>query len=82
MKSRDAMPKVAEFIDMLREAFGADCINDILRRGVRGEPVFHATENGHEIGTPLVRGNTEVKFDQYGRSYAVQQDGVKDAGSN
>lgn len=50
---RQKMPLVAAFIDDLRAAFGAECINDIIRAGLQGQPVFHASENGYQIGTPL-----------------------------
>jgi len=63
------MPKVAAFIDSLRKAFGDEHINDVLKRGVRGEPVFFAQENGFEIGTPLARMRGAVKWDAQGISY-------------
>lgn len=47
------MPLVAAFIDDMRAAFGAEYINDIIRSGIDGQPVFHASENGHQVGTPL-----------------------------
>lgn len=50
---RQAMPGVAAFIDQLRDAFGADQINPVIKAGIDGQPVFHARENGHEIGTPI-----------------------------
>lgn len=50
---REQMPETAAFIDALREAFGAEAINGQIRRGMKGEPVFHAREGGFEIGTPL-----------------------------
>lgn len=50
---RAEMPIVAAFIDDLRAAFGAKCINDTIRAGIDGQPVFHASENGHQVGTPL-----------------------------
>ncbi|MEQ0776549.1 hypothetical protein ABLT15_30000 [Paraburkholderia tropica] len=50
------MPETGEFVDALREAFGADEINAIVRRGRAGEPVFFAREAGHEFGTPLPSG--------------------------
>lgn len=53
---RERMPQVAAIIDALREAFGAVEVNAALRRGMRGGQGFHATENGHEVGTPLIRG--------------------------
>ena len=50
---RTAMPQTAAFIDNLREAFGAECINAVIKAGMQGLPVFHAKENGIEVGTPL-----------------------------
>lgn len=47
---RLAMPKVTEWIDALRETFGADPINAAIRAGLDGQPTFWASENGHEIG--------------------------------
>ena len=68
MDSRTAMPKVAVFVDSLRKAFGAEYINSILQQGMRGEPVFHATENGFEIGTPLPPAKATVFWDEKGVS--------------
>nr|WP_080423779.1 hypothetical protein [Burkholderia ubonensis] len=45
------MPEIAAFVDSLAEAFGRDYIEDIVRRGQRGEPTFYASENGVEVGT-------------------------------
>jgi hypothetical protein len=44
------MPHTAAIIDELREVFGADGINAVIRAGIRGEPGFYARENGLEIG--------------------------------
>ncbi|NHZ84184.1 hypothetical protein F2P44_33800 [Massilia sp. CCM 8695] len=67
---REQMPMVAEFIDDLRSAFGADYIDSILREGMRGKPVFYATENGHTVGTPVPVG-IRVGTDARGRSYLL-----------
>lgn len=48
---RDRMPKVAAFIDEMREVFGIEEVNALVRRGMRGEPTFWAGEGGIEIGT-------------------------------
>ena len=50
---RQKMPTVGAFIDDLRAAFGEEIIHNIIRAGLQGQPVFHASENGHQIGTPL-----------------------------
>ena len=47
------MPETAAWVDALRLAFGADEINRVIRAGMKGEPVFHAVENGHELGTTM-----------------------------
>ena len=53
---REQMPQVAAIIDAFREAFGAEVVDAAIRRGMRGGQGFHATENGHEVGTPVYRG--------------------------
>lgn len=58
---REQMPQTAAFIDSLREAFGADMINEQIRRGLAGEPTFHAIEAGHELGTPVDKERNSAK---------------------
>lgn len=53
---REQMPMVTAFIDDLRAAFGKEMIDGQIRKGMRGEPVFHAVENGHQVGTPIEHG--------------------------
>ena len=53
---REQMPQVAAIIDAFREAFGVEVVDAAIRRGMRGGQGFHATENGHEVGTPVYRG--------------------------
>lgn len=50
---RETMPEIAAWIDRMRDAFGAEVINEAIRAGLAGEPSFHALERGVEIGTPL-----------------------------
>lgn len=57
---REAMPNVAAFIDDMRDTFGADVINAQIRRGMKGEPGFWASENGHEIGCKMPPARHEV----------------------
>ncbi|MCY0388415.1 hypothetical protein OVY01_14475 [Robbsia sp. Bb-Pol-6] len=49
---RADMPTVAAWIDQLRAAFGSDVIHDAIRAG---EPAFYAEEDGHILGTPLLK---------------------------
>lgn len=49
---RSAMPGITAWVDELRAAFGRETIDKQIRRGMRGDPVFYAEENGHRIGTP------------------------------
>jgi hypothetical protein len=53
---REAMPTVAAWIDELRAEFGAEGIDAQIRAGMRGEPVFWASEAGHTVGTPVTKG--------------------------
>lgn len=57
---RAEMPHTAAFIDALRDAFGADMINEQIRKGMRGEPTFYARENGHELGTPWMQEDSDA----------------------
>lgn len=49
---RAAMPLVTAFIDDYRDVFGPDLVDPSIRAGMQGIPLFHAKENGHELGTP------------------------------
>lgn len=56
---RETMPKVAAFIDDMREAFGKEMIDLQIRRGLKGEGTFYARENDVEVGSkPLERRTT------------------------
>lgn len=57
---REEMPAVAAWIDGLRDAFGADEINAFIKSGMAGVPVFFASENGRQVGTPLPAPRAEV----------------------
>jgi hypothetical protein len=65
---RETMPICAAFIDDLREAFGKDAIDGVIRRGLAKdcEPAlrFYAAEGGYEIGQrcPPGRGITAAKM--------------------
>ena len=61
---RAAMPGVTAWIDGLREAFGADEINALIKAGMTGVPVFHALEAGHEVGTLLPAVQVEISAAQ------------------
>ena len=53
---RAKMPTCAAFVDDLREAFGAEASNDVIKRGLRPEcrPEHRAyfAEAGHVLGQP------------------------------
>lgn len=61
---REQMPVCAAWIDDLRFVFGAEYIDRIIRAGMRGEPVFFASENGHTVGTPVPVGDKVVLKDE------------------
>ncbi len=50
---REIMPETAVFIDACREAFGQDMIDAAIKAGMQGQPTFYASENGHEVDTPM-----------------------------
>lgn len=64
---REKMPDIADFIDRLREVFGEEQINDTIRRGMAGEPVFYVEGKVDgktvRIGTPPKKG-TAVYLDK------------------
>lgn len=53
---RESMPLISEWIDDMRAAFGREEVEGQIRRGMKGEPVFYASENGVEVGTRTLRG--------------------------
>ncbi|OGT03312.1 MAG: hypothetical protein A2143_08055 [Gallionellales bacterium RBG_16_57_15] len=50
---RERMPETAAFIDVCRETFGKECVNEMIRLGIEGAQTFHAAENGIEVGTAM-----------------------------
>jgi len=68
---REQMPTVAALIDELRAAFGKDSIDGQVRKGMNGQPMFWASENGHTVGTKAKR-VTMIKRDARGISYEVE----------
>lgn len=74
---REAMPGAAALIDDLRKAFGTEYINSIISRGVRGEPVFLITENGHTVGTAPLQGTKIVKDERGTPCIVVGPDGQR-----
>lgn len=47
--ARERMPNVTAWIDLLREAFGRDYIDQCIRDGMK-DGTFWAIENGQSIG--------------------------------
>ena len=51
--ARAAMPLIAAFIDEMRDAFGREAIDGMIRKAtVEGLPTFYASEAGRTVGTP------------------------------
>jgi hypothetical protein len=71
---REKMPLVSAWIDGLREAFGAQEIDGQIRAGMRGEPVFFASENGHTVGTPSPPGWRVLKDEKGNRTVVMDGD--------
>ncbi|SIT50524.1 conserved hypothetical protein [Paraburkholderia piptadeniae] len=47
------MPEIAAFVAALKSAFGDREIDEAIRRGKAGEPMFYACENGLSVGTAI-----------------------------
>jgi len=73
---REQMPTVAAWIDQMRAAFGKEHIDRQIRAGMKGQPVFFASENGHTLGTKPRRGWRVLK-DERGNPIAVDGDGKR-----
>lgn len=51
---RQQMPETAKWVDRQRAEYGADHVNQCIRRAMKGEPgQFYAIERGHVLGTPF-----------------------------
>ena len=61
---REAMPKVAEFIDACREAFGDEAVHRAIRNGMAGGTDFYASEGGHTIGCQMPPPGARCTADQ------------------
>lgn len=48
---RELMPHCAAFIDSMREAFGAEAIDESIKQ-MRREGTWYAIENGYVLGNP------------------------------
>ena len=50
---RLAMPFTTAIIDDFRAHWPEAGVVEAVKAGLQGQPVCHASENGHQIGTPL-----------------------------
>lgn len=71
---REQMPVVAAWIDQMRAAFGAEHIDQVIKAGMRGAPVFFASENGHAVGTPAPPGWRVLRDDRGNRTVVMDGD--------
>ena len=60
---RQAMPRVAEFIDAAREAFGAAAVDRSIRNGLAGGTDFYASEAGRTVGHLPAAPGASFSFD-------------------
>ncbi len=60
---REAMPRVAEFVDAVREAFGAAAVDRAIRNGMAGGTDFCASEAGHTVGHQAAEPGASFSFD-------------------
>ena len=47
------MPFTTSIIDDFRTHWPEAGVVEAVKAGMQGQPVFHASENGHSVGTPL-----------------------------
>jgi hypothetical protein len=76
-KAGHPMPEIAAFVAKLREAFGDEVIDGVVKRGKAGEPDFFACENGREVGTASPPRTNSWRVDEsiHGRRYCRGCDG-------
>lgn len=74
---REQMPVTAGWIDKLRKAFGTAHIDGQIRKGMRGEATFWASENGYEVGTKGREGVRVVKDAKGNRTVMIDGDGKR-----
>jgi len=74
---RSEMPVVTAFIDEMRKAFGVDVVNQQIKRGMKGEQTFFATENGHTVGTAMDVPDPDKVFSGDRLRVVVQVDNAK-----
>lgn len=74
---REEMPITAAWIDRMRKAFGAEHIDGQIRKGMKGEATFWASENGHTVGTEGRQGWRVIKDEMGNRAVAVDGNGKR-----
>jgi hypothetical protein len=72
---REQMPITAAWIDELRKVFGQVSIDGQIRKAMRGEPVFFASENGQVVGTRSPE-RTRIQWDARGRPFVASGPGA------
>lgn len=77
---REQMPVVSDWIDRMRDAFGKEHIDAQIRAGIKGKPVFFASENGHTVGTKPKRGWRVLKDERGNPTIVMQGDDDRDSG--
>jgi hypothetical protein len=72
---REQMPITAAWIDELRKVFGQVSIDGQIRKAMRGEPTFCASENGQVVGTPSPE-RTRIQWDARGIPFVANGPGA------
>ena len=73
---RSTMPAVTEQVAQWRSQYGAEYVNECIKRSMRGEPgLFFAMEAGHTIGTPA-RATDVPSFSVQGYALLLGGDGA------
>lgn len=52
-RQSDHKPQTKAFLQAFYAAFGVENIKPSVEAGIAGQQTFHASENGHEVGTRI-----------------------------
>lgn len=63
---RQQMPETAQWVDRKRQEYGAEHVNQCIRRAMKGEVgQFYAIERGHILGTPFPSTHPAAEWQQF-----------------
>jgi hypothetical protein len=76
---RQEMPTITAIVDMVREIAGKEAVDQNIRAGLNGKPLFWARENGHELGTRDTSQTSVIRYDERDLPYLAEPHWMTDA---